>query len=280
MIMFIQNLFNRIDNGTHPIVVRQMRRLVRSHTITWTTLLFLIIPVGLIFVLNFLDNEISGSGFKKIILDTVIVSWANIFISITAFCPALMYASAKINDEFFDQMFNWRELLSGYVLISILFAGYYVVLALPFISVTFLLGGKFFIPILMLLLQLTVGVIRNIVFLTFLIRVQTRMGLIITAVLIYLFHTTPLVVLGIVETMVVFVTRSAGSLSSNFPMQVYSYLMWLFAGVIAILLFRYHFLHHRYPMWEVVCINILVYSFFTGVMVILWLLLRVNGLIS
>jgi hypothetical protein len=216
--------------------------------------------------------------FKFPVLMFIGSGWANFFISIVAFCPALMYVSAKINDELLDQIFNWRELLCGYVLFGVLFSGYYAVLALPFVSISYVLGGNLFLQLAALIEHVFTGVVVNLIFFSFLIKVRNMTVLITMGIILFFLRTSPLLFLGVVEG-IICLLRIVSPLRNTFSLELYSIVVLLLLGIVAIRLCRSHFLQPKRTTTMIIGINIVAYGVLTIIVSVLWLLLRLSGLI-
>jgi hypothetical protein len=287
--MSIQNLFYWFDNETNPIIVRQIRRLVRSHTMMWTTILYLVIAVISISSCLVLVGIRPANEFSITIWTAVGNGTATFFISIAAFCPAVMYGAARVNDELLDLAFSWHKLLFGYIFLGILWTGYYAVLALPFVSLAFVFGGNLFPQLLGLLQTILTGIIINLIFFSFLVKVRSMTGLVLTTIMLFFFHSAPFIVLSIVDTIITFpvflgsspVPASSVLVSLNHAQRLgyYALLMLFILGILAFWLCRSHLLHPRRAAWQDICINLLVYGIFTVLINALWVGLRLTGFI-
>ncbi|MDR0338573.1 MAG: hypothetical protein LBI18_15990 [Planctomycetaceae bacterium] len=284
--MLLQKLFYWFDNETHPIVVRQIRRFVRSHTIIWTTILFLVIavipPSGLMLFGMGPVNE-----FSMLLWTVVVTRVAVIFITIAAFCPAIMYGLARINDELLDCAFSWHKLLFGYILLGILLSGYYAILAsLSIISLYFVFGGHLFLSLRDLLQAILWGIVNNILVFSFLVKVRSMTGLVLTTIMLFFFHSTPLIVLVIVQKIISFRFKAIALLDSNSSapapsallsnIQLYDIVAWFILGILAFWLCRSHFLHPKRASWQDICINLLAYGIFTFMISAFWAVLQLN----
>jgi hypothetical protein len=275
-----------VDHAANPIVVRQFRRLVRSHTTAWTTILYLIIATTSIAVCLFTIGIRPSNDFFVLIWTAAGHTAALFFVSIAAFCPAVMYASARVKDELLDIGFSWRKLLYGYVVFGILLSGYYAVLALPFILLAFIFGGNLFTQLLGLIQTVLAGIIVNLFFFSFLVKIRTMSGLVLTTIILFLFHSMPFGILGIVNG---YITMSRYS-NFSFPpggspvisvpaFGSYVVLMWLILGMIAFRLCRSHLLHRKRAAWQDNCINLLVYGIFTVLMSSIWAILLICSIV-
>ncbi|MDR0705351.1 MAG: hypothetical protein LBF88_10235 [Planctomycetaceae bacterium] len=290
--MSIQKLLDWFDNETNPIVVRQIRRLVRSHTMTWTTILFLVISAITI------SGCLVSIGIRPA-NDLSIAIWtaagsgtATFFISIAAFCPAVMYGAARVNDELLDLAFSWHKLLFGYVLLGVLWTGYYAVLALPFVSLAFVFGGDLFPQLLLLFQTIMIGISFNLLFFSFLVKVRSMTGLVLTTIMLFFFRSMPFTILGMVHAIILYgigiVPAPSGSPpvpASTFTLPshttpwfgYYIVFMWFIFGILAFWLCRSHLLHPRRAAWQDIGINLLVYGIFTVLINALWVVLRLTG---
>jgi hypothetical protein len=292
--MSIQKLLYWFDNEMNPIVVRQIRRLVRSHTMTWTTILFLVIAViSISSCLVFIGVRPTNEFF--ILLWTAAGGGAaTFFISIAAFCPAVMYGAARINDELLDHAVSWRTILYGYILLGILWSGYYAVLALPFVSLAFVFGGNLFQQLLNLFQTVLAGIVINLLFFSFLVKVRSMAGLVLTTIMLFFFHSAPFVILSIVNSIIAFrgifpVPLGSHSVSASAPAPAfdvalpwfvyYNIVMWFLLGILAFWLCRLHLIDTKRAAWQDIVINLLVYGTFTVLTNALWVVLRLSGLI-
>ncbi|MDR1963978.1 MAG: hypothetical protein LBQ50_09390 [Planctomycetaceae bacterium] len=274
----------------NPIVVRQTRRLVRSHTLTWTTILYLAIAVIAVSACLLLLGIRPTKEFMIQIWSTVGVAPAAFFVSIAAFCPAVMYAAARVNDELLDLAFSWHTLLYGYVLLGVLWSGYYAVLALPFVSLAFVFGGSLLPSLLNLFQNVLTGMIINLFFFSFLVKIRSMTGLVLTTIMLFFFHSMPFALLGAIEGFIAFrhmFARMSSATTSSPPLLLqndlrfigYVILMWLVLGIIAFLLCRSHLLQPKRVTWQVIGINLLVYGTFMILTSAIWAALRLTGLI-
>jgi hypothetical protein len=290
--MSIQKLLYWLDNEMNPIVVRQIRRLVRSHTMTWTTILYLVIAVISISSCLILLGIRPANEFSINLWTVAGSGVAAFFISIAAFCPAVMYGAARVNDELLDCAFSWRSLLYGYVFLGVLWTGYYAVLALPFVSLTFVFGGNLFPQLLNLFGAVLTGIIINLIFFSFLVKVRSMAGLILATIMLFFFHSAPFVILGIVNALIA-IRWSFPALLGSHPvpappvtfniaqqwLEYYVFFMWFILGILAFGLCRSHLLHPKRAAWQDICINLLVYGIFTVLINALWIVLRLYGII-
>ena len=86
---------------------------------TWTTLLYLVLTIA-VFGVGFAFVGIRPVPGDVNWWDAIGAGTANIFIGIVAILPALMYASARINDELLDLAIPPKQRLLGYMLLSLL----------------------------------------------------------------------------------------------------------------------------------------------------------------
>ncbi|MDR2705508.1 MAG: hypothetical protein LBC02_06990, partial [Planctomycetaceae bacterium] len=255
-----------------------------SHTMTWTTILFLAIAViALSSCLVFLGIKPANATFVTI-WTSAGCGTATFFISIAAFCPAVMYGAARVNDELLDVAFSWHKLLFGYVLLGVLLSGYYAVLSLPFVSLAFVFGGNLFSQLLYLFQAVLVGIVINLLFFSFLVKIRSMTGLVLTTIMLFFFHKTPFTILGMVHAFTAFYGTTLVSPSTTFYLDMtwlkyYMIFVWFILGILAFRLCRSHLLHPKRAAWQDICINLLVYGIFTVFINAFWVGLRLNGFV-
>ena len=271
-----------------PIVVRQFRRLVRSHTMTWTTLLYLALTIVAF-----------GAGFAIVGIRTApgMVNWwdmigigtASWFIGIVAILPALMYGSARINDELLDLAILPKKRLHGYMLLSLLWSGYYAALSLPFVSLAFMFGGGLTVMLGSLGTTILSGIVYHLLYLSFLNKVSSQAGLVVGVILLFTFGNMPFSLLALTEgALTAYLHFSRSGWGGGMPppygphnpiIQVYIAVYCLVIGVLAYRLCRRHLSKPFRSIWKELGINLAAYGLTAFVFCAVWAGLRLGGVL-
>jgi len=272
-----------------PVVVRQFRRLVRSHTMTWTTLLYLALTI-VAFGVGFAFVGIRPVPGEVNWWDVIGAGTANIFIGIVTILPALMYASARINDELLDLAIPPKQRLHGYMLLSLLWSGYYAALSLPFIALAFMFGGTMTIMLWGLVSTILSGIVYHLLYLSFLNKVSSQAGLVAGVILLFAFGNMPFLLLGLTEgALSVYLHFSRFSFGGGMPppmpdpnnpvFQVYVGVYFLVFGILTYQLCRGHLSRPFQSVGKEFGVNLAAYGLTAFVFCAIWVALRLSGVV-
>ncbi len=260
-----------------PITLRQLRRLTRSYTLLWTTLLLLAVLIAAFCACSLFGN---GHEMSLLLWTAATTQPLQVLLSFIVFLPGCMYVSAKINDEMLDIAFSPKEILHGYWWIGIILGCYYTALALPFVALSYVYGG----PLLVSLWALFSGVLSllamSLIYFSWLAKVRSSTVMWLVAVFLYFFGALHLMgpmlaEIGLVSFGAVSGRAFAPMYGNELSWVCFTFFQFLALAVVA---YRLSLLHLENPSRSVgvaVLINLGVYGLIVVSMSAIWAALRI-----
>ena len=276
----------------HPIVIRQLRRLVRSHLMLISTIALYATTIA-VFGLCFMYLGVRSSNANSAAYwSAAAVGPATIFMYIATIAAAAMLPASTIADELFDKSFTVRQRLHGYVFTGIVLSCYYASLALPFVSLAFVFGGTLLTSLFSLFSGIVTGICTTLFFLSFLAKNRSLFGIFFESVVLTFFSSILLGSYSLVETAIM-ISQGPGFLLGTTPpsgriaplnpnsivFYTFAYGQWFVFGLVAYRLCRSHLSKPKRPMWLDHVINILVYVLLSTLFAGIWAALRFGGVI-
>lgn len=275
----------------NPIVLRQLRRLMRSNVFLWSTMIYLAILAGaMICCLLFLGVRPAQTTSTDL-WSAAVVGPAQIFIGFAAFAPAIMLASTRGKDELLDQLFSARELLRGYVLLGLILTGFFAALTLPFVSLAYVLGGTLTTMLWGLIGSMIGCVMTNLIFLSFLAKIRETTHLVAMVALLFFFSSAPFFGIMAIEMTIAFrftfsslsstasTTAIAPLTENDLRMIGYIAFLWIVFSIAAYWLCRRSLSVPHRPAWRDITFNLVVYTVISAVTTLIWAALRFGGMI-
>ncbi len=263
-----------------PITLRQLRRLARSYTLLWTTLLLLAVHIAAFCACAFfgdnIDSEMSAMFWAAATTQPV-----QMLLSFIVFLPGCMYVSAKTSDEMLDIAFSPKEILHGYWGVGIILGCYYTTLALPFVALSYVYGGQLLVSLWALFSNVLSLLVLSLVYFSWLAKVRSSNVMWLVAVFLYFFGAAH--VMGPILAEVFVVSRFGGVPGGAFAPIQYDELSWvcftffqLFGlAVVAYRLSLLHLENRSRGVGVAVLINLGIYGLIATSMFAVWAALRI-----
>ncbi len=276
----------------HPIVVRQMRRLVRSSVFKWAVMLYLVIA-GVSIVGGLMIAGARPLADPLQIWNLIGTAPFLYFVSIGAIVPAFSYSLTQRDDDFLNHSFTPKQLLRGYMMLGLLISGFFASLALPFIALAAVFGGNLGFMLWGLFFQTATGVTSNLMYFSYFCKLRQWILLLVVFFVAGMITGWQFAALGFLEAAMttpffVHAINSATGLSiSALPAvalegpKFIGYICFesLLFAFVAYFLCRWHLSQPKRLAVLDMLLNVLFYSLTTLFVCGLWMILRYGGII-
>ena len=281
-----------ISDRINPIVVRQLRRLVRSHVMLISTILYYSISLAVFGLCFFFLVARSPNAETVAFWSSAGIGPASIFMYIVAIVAAAMLPASQISDELFDLPFSARQRLHGYLFTGIVLSCYFASLSLPFTALSFEFGGSLLTSLLSLLSGIFTGICTTLFFLSFLAKCRNLFWIFIEAVALAVFSSILFASYSFIEMAIMFshgpgvfwgMSSPSGGVAPLNPngmaLPIFAHGQWLVFGMVSYWLCWSHLSRPKRPMWLDHLVNIFIYVLLSALFAGIWAALRYGGVI-